>query len=375
MKCKDCDRAKTPKQRAAVWVLVVGLLPATVCLAGPNQVVRMWPRAVVVDRQIRLGDLCELSGFDPDTHERLRNLTVVASPPPGGSKAISLGQLGDLIAGAGINMAQTIVRGAAECGVSRPRVVQVAASPSSAGEHLKDGASAGCPAPTSLGDAVAAHFDQELSRYGGTVQIDFSPRSEAALNLAGADFEFVVRRRSGRPLGMIDVEVAVRRGDQPVQTVHLQPIVSLSRRVVVARRAINQKAPIRPEDVELTELTFSRLDRLGTTSVEQVIGQRAKQFIPAGTMIELPNLESVPLVKRGELVDVISRAGGITVVTTAKAMGSGALGETVELRGCERRSRRLVGVVAGPRRVELLGEALACRDAGVGGAGRRGVQR
>ena len=375
MKCKDCDRAKTPKQQAAVWVLVVSLLPATVCLAGPNQVVRMWPRAVVVDQQIRLGDLCELSGFDPDTHERLRNLTVVASPPPGGSKAITLRQLGELIAGAGINMAQTIVRGAAECGVSRPRVMQVAASPRSAGEHLKDGASEGRPAPASLGDAVVAHLDKELSRYGGTVQIDFSPRSEAARNLAGADFEFLVRRQPGRPLGMIDVEVNVRRGDQPAQTVHLQPIVSLSRRVVVARRAINQKAPVRPEDVELTELTFSRLDRLGTTSLEQVVGQRAKQFIPAGTMIELGDLESIPLVKRGELVDVISRSGGVTVVTTAKAMGSGTLGETVELRGCERGARRLVGVVAGPRRCELLGEALACRDAGARGTGRRGVQR
>jgi flagella basal body P-ring formation protein FlgA len=372
MMCKDCDKPMTPTRRAMAGLLIAALLPSTVCLAGPQQVVRMWPQAVVVDDQIRLGDLCALVGFDSQEHERLRNLTIVPSPPPGGSKAISLRQLRDLVAGAGVNMAETIVKGASECGVSRPRVHQVSAPEPPAGGRMSGGAMGEASAPASLRDAVVAFFEQELSRYGGKVQIDFSPRATAALNLSGPEFDFVVRRGSGRDLGMIDVEVDVLSGDQPVQTVHLQPIVGLSRRVVVARRAINQKAPIRPEDVKVTELSFNRLDRLGTTTLDRVVGQRAKQFIPAGTMIELRALESVPLVKRGQLVDVVSRSGGITVVTTAKALDSAALGETVELRSSDRASRQMTGLVTGPRRVELRGAALACADTSAGRGGRRG---
>jgi flagella basal body P-ring formation protein FlgA len=360
MKSKDCHNSTTLQRRAVAWSAVFVALPASVCWAGPTQTARMWSRAVVVDDQIRLGDLCELAGFDIETHERLRNLVVADAPPPGGSRVIALRQLRELIAGAGVNLAQTIVKGAAECGVSRPRVLAAPPVPASAGEQLKRGPAP--PAPASLRDAVQSYFEAELARYGGQVQIDFSRRAAAMLELAGPEFQFDVRRRTGRLVGLIDVEVDVRQEGRAIQTVKLQPIVTLSRRVVVARRAINQKAPIRQEDVQLVEMTFSRLDCLGVTELARVVGQRATKFMPAGTLVELRNLESVPLVKRGQLVDVVSRAGGITVVTTAKALGSGVLGDTVELRSGDRGSRRLAAIVTGPQRVELRGQALACRD-------------
>ncbi len=365
MTCKDCHKPTFATRPTRAWAVACALFPATVGAAHPAQAVRMWPQAVVVDEQIRLGDLCELTGFDPQTHERLRNLAVEDSPPPGGSKVIELRRLGDLLAGAGINLAQTIVKGAAECGVCRPRMLPAGPAQPSAGGHWKDGSQGEPPAPATLRDAVVEFLAHELARYGGTVQVEFSPRSAAALDLAVEDFAFDIRRRTGRPLGMIDLDVDVRREGQVVQTVHLQPVVSLLRPVVVARRAINDQAAVRPEDVQVVAMTFHRLDQLGTTELDNVIGQRAKQFVPAGTLIELPMLESVPLVKRGQLVDVVSRSGGITVVTAGKAMGTAGLGETVELKGADRRSPPLVGVVTGPQRVELRDEAVAL----AGGAG------
>ena len=354
MKCKECDSPRHSRP----WPALLGLMVLTawpvVCAAGPPPTVRLWPTAVVVGEQVRLGDLCELTGLDARTHERLRNLAVVPSPPPGGSKVIALRDLRGVLAGAGMNMAETIVKGAAECGVSRPRLLPVSPGRNSAAEQQNQGPVS--PAPVTLRDAVVEFFRQELARYQGRVEVDFGRGVATWLDLSGPEYTFEIRRRSNRPLGLIEIEVDVLRDDQRVQQVQLQPVVNFSRKVVVARRAVNQGAEVRPGDVHLVEMSFERFDRLGMADLSRAIGQRAKRFVPPGTMIEPRNLETVPLVKRGQLVDVYSAVGGVAVVTVAKAVEPGGYGDAVELRDARRRGRPLIGVVTGPRRVEIRGD-------------------
>ncbi len=361
MRRKDCG------QSIHLWIgrslaIMCLLLGATVVRADAPQTVRLWSSAVVIGDHVLIGDLCELTGFEASAHERLRNLVVVEAPPTAGSKVITLKRLREVVTGAGINMAETIVNGAAECGVSRPRAFSAKSESKPAVQALTDEPST--PAPVTMRNAIESYFERDLAEYGGRLDIDFGHRRESELALSGPEFEFSVRRRRGQPLGLIELEVDVFREGRLTQTVSLQPIVRLVRRVVIARRAINQKAPVRSEDVQFTEMTFDRLDRVGVASVARVINQRAKNFIPQGTLIQPGDLETVPLVKRGQLVDVISRAGGITVVTVAKAMESGSLGDAVEVReGGGRRGTILMTVITGPGHVEVMGDVVA--DAGV----------
>lgn len=348
---KDCDNRMT-NWRLLLAAALAGLVtPSGVCLAGSVQTVRMWPSAVVVADEILVGDLCELTSFDDETHQRLRTLVIAPSPPPAGSKAISLRELRRVLTGAGINMAQTIVKGAAECGVRRPRVLPDTPVTVDSDDQLRTGPSD--PAPVTLRDSVIEHFEKLLARYRGRVYVEFGRTAAAMLDLSGPEFEFSVRRRSGRQLGLIDVTVEVRRDGRLVQEIEVLANVTFSRDVVVARRAINQKAEIRPTDVQLNEMTFDDLDRLGMADLSQAIGQRAKKFVPAGRMLELRDLETVPLVKRGQLVEVHSTVGATTIRTAAKAVESGSLGELVELRSADNKRRTLLGKVTGPRRVEL----------------------
>jgi len=367
MNSKECDKPGSGGGlRVALGLIALAFAPS-VCLAGPRPsttppvqpTVRLWPTAVVVQDQVQVGDLCELSNFNAETHERLRDLVVVPSPPQGGSTVITLRELREVLTAADINMARTIVKGAVECGVTRPRVLSAAPVETAAAAAASDGASE-VVEPQTLRDAVVVYFEDELSRYGGRVQVDFGPRAGGVLDLAGPQYSFAVRRRSGRPLGLIDVLVEVRREGRLLQKVELQPIVHFFRDVVVARRAINQHAEIRPESVHLVEIEFDRLERLGLGDLSQVIGQRAKRFLPAGTALQGQDVEMVPLVKRGQLVDVFSSVGGVSIMTSAKAMETGSLGDLVELRSSERKGRILTGLITGPRRVELrLGGAPA----------------
>ena len=82
-------------------------------------------------------------------------------------------------------------------------------------------------------------------------------------------------------------------------------------------------------------------------------GQRAKRFISIGAILESSLLEEVPLVKRGELVTITSAIGGVSVVTTAKAAGSGLLGEVVRIRSLSSKHVEFDAVVVGPGHVEI----------------------
>ena len=345
------------RARGTAVVLVALLVPPAGALADGFQSVRLWPEAVVVQDEIRLGDLCELAGFDADSHQAIRDRVVAPAPPPGGSRLVSLEEVRGALVGAGLNMARTIVKGAVECGVRRPKLLP-AASPAAAAPEREtsrppraDAASA--VASRTLRDVVIDFFEQRLQRYGGRVRVDFGRTAGPALDLSGPEFDFAVRLRSGGALGMMGVIVDVCRDGRAVQQVEFLANVTLLRDVVIARRAINQKAEIGPTDLQVTELAFDNLDRLGLTDVSQAIGQRARRFVPAGTMLNPRDLETLPLVKRGQLVEVYSRVGATTVRTAAKAMESGALGELIELRSTERRGRMLLGRITGPRKVEL----------------------
>jgi flagella basal body P-ring formation protein FlgA len=104
-------------------------------------------------------------------------------------------------------------------------------------------------------------------------------------------------------------------------------------------------------------MRMDRLDRVGLSEANRVIGQRAKRYLPAGSMIVLRDLESVPLVERGQLVTVESSVGGTVIRTVAKAIETGSLGDKVELRSTQGKRRQMFGTVTGPRRVVLVSES------------------
>jgi flagella basal body P-ring formation protein FlgA len=375
MKRKDCDnagfvRARNSAHRPARWIfstvsvaLVVGALSSRACAES----VRLWPSAVVVDDTICLADLCELTGFDVSTERSLARLAVAEAPPSGGSKVIHLDMVRSALAAHGANMALVRLGGAMQCAVTRPsravREVSVSSpseAPGVAGRRETSRANstgaAGAPAAASaltLRQAVVDHLNGELARYGGRAELTFDRTAGQVLDLSGPAYRFNVRRRSGPPLGLVQLGVDVLADGVVVQTVPLVVQVSMTRRAVVARRAINQGAALQASDVELRSLSFARLDKLGLGDAAQTIGQRAKRFISAGSLIEPVMLESVPLVARGQFVTLTSVVGSVRVVTAAKALREGLLGETITVRDVDKGRVEFDAVVIGPGAVRI----------------------
>ena len=383
MRRKECDNKgqatrETPTctaRRLLLRALLAAMAPACFAVPAWAGTVRVWPTAVTVEPQVRLGDISVLSGFEASAEQMLREIVVADSPPPGGSRLIHMDMVRAALASGSANMATVTLRGAMRCAVSRPApLVQSAGkAPSAAGSERANPGHRVRPSrhveaataltdaresieaaqATTLREAVVTYFDDEFARYRGTSDVMFDRSDDHVLDLSGPDYGFRIRRRGASPLGLVSLEVEVLSEGRTLQMVPLVVRVAITRHVVVARRSINQGATIRSADVDLMPLSFTRLDGLGVDDVAQVIGQRAKRYAPAGTMIEPGLLEVIPLVVRGQLVNLSSVAGSVRVTTTAKATESGYFGDLIKVRGLDSKRVEFDAVVVGPGAVQM----------------------
>ena len=351
---------------ALLTVVIVAAAPGGAARAAS---VRVWATAIVVANDVHLNDVCELRGFDPDVERALRQAIVMPAPAPGETLTLLQAKIRDAVRAAGANMAFVTIGGAARCEVSRPSQAVADAPRANAGgagsqtNGRPDKPLTRQAAPPSqdhqtrnvstLRTAVVEFFDSELRRYRGSADVTFDRSTEQLLELTSPPYTFRVRRRGGAPLGLVAVEVDVLSGGSVVQTVPLAVQVFMTRDVVVARRSINQGATIGLKDVETTELRFDRVEQIGLLDATRIIGQRAKRFVSSGSMIDLADVESVPIVVRGQLITLVSVAGGVEVVTTAKAAGDGLYGDTIKVRAVDNRRVEFDAVVIGPARARV----------------------
>ena len=370
MKRKDCERtertgaadAVSPVACALKRVIVITIfVSASVPLDAPAASIRVWPSAVVVDESVRLGDLCELSGFNIETERALQSFVVAKAPPESGSRLIHIDMIRRAVATAGANMATVTLSGATQCAVTRPTApagasqsgYTSASTGNGGGNGTVGGEGALRDSRPTLRQAVVDYFSTEFARYGGKPEVVFDRTSEQVLDLSGSQYEFRVRRRGGSPLGLTPLEVDVLSEGKTIQTVPLVVQVTMLRHAVGARRSISQGATIRPEDVHLVAMSFTRLDKLGLEDTVMAVGQRAKRFIPGGTLLEPSMLEQVPLVLRGQLVQLVSVAGSIRVVTAAKATDDGLLGEVIRVRALDNKRVEYDAKVTGVGQVQI----------------------
>jgi len=387
MKRKDCDKTQWRglRRRGGTEAAVIVVLACAGVFADARDAagasLRIWSTAIVVTEQIHVDDVCELRGFDQASERALKETVLGEAPKPGESLVIDQQAVREVLRGSGVNMATVTVSGASRCEVARPstpptprRTADDTSEDAAADRSTNEpepalARSSHGTGPVTLRQAVIDFFNDELARYSARAEIAFDRTSEQLLNLSGPTYTFRVRRRGGPPLGLIPVEVDVLADGTIAQKVPLVVSMSMVRRVVVARRSINQDATIHPGEVETMELTFNHTDKIGLSTPTQILGQRAKRFITAGSMIDLTDVESVPLVIRGQLVTLESVVGGIQVVSTAKATQDGLLGQTITVRATDNKRVEFDAAVVGVGRVRVGGAPIKVSEVNLAEAG------
>lgn len=341
---KDCDNS----MRNAALALVAALVAAT---SASGATFALWREAVIAGDDVRIGDVCRISDAGGD-EASLAALPLVAAPAPGGALVLSADEVRRALRDGGVNPATIVIKGAATCAVRRPQPLVPAPAPTM---PAGDTGPASAAHPRSLRQVIEAYFAAEAAGPDASVAVRFGRANEDALALSEPQFSFRIQRTSTQSLGMVALKVTVFERGDAVRELPLLVEVSRIVPVVVAAKPINLGAIVTASDLRIVEMAIARGDREGFTRSEEVIGQRARHFVAAGEPVLPRDLESVPLVKRGQLVDVQSNVGGVSIVTAAQALGDGAYGDVIGLRSDGNHRRQISAIVTGPGRVRIGG--------------------
>ena len=163
------------------------------------------------------------------------------------------------------------------------------------------------------------------------LQVTFNPKDEKLLNLSEPLFKFNIEPRRVRNLGEVSWNVLVVTGAGSQKGVVTANARAWQTQVVVTK-PLSYHQIIRPSDVAEQRILTDRLpdDPLLTNS--QVVGQQGARDLKPGAVMTSRLIDAVPLVKPGQTVSITLQVGGVQVKTVARAMESGAYGQTVKVR-------------------------------------------
>lgn len=367
---KKCEPVRYQACTAILAVLCPLCVPAQ---THATETIHLSSSVAVTGDRITLGHICHFSRFDSTVQAPLESAVVKIAPRPGERLVVTTEDVRRTLQRNGVNLASVLLTGATKCEVSRSPHHDTGSNQNRQRTDNVDSARSAtiathpdAVAETKLLDRVRATFAARLLRYGGKPEIRVGLSGKGGFVAPGEEYTIAIRVRGDRWTGrMIKARVDVFVGAEKVRTVPVVVSATILKEVVVARRAINQKATIREEDLDTVERTYDDSAVIPTATMDAVVGRQAKRFIRVGQSLRLADLQTVPVIKRGEIVDVFSLVAGIEVRSVGKAMGNGGLGDVIEIQTGARRRDRLSAIVTGIRQVSITGAVLVRQEPSV----------
>lgn len=340
---------------AATLALLAGVSLADELIAPGMSTLRLRSAALVAGDPPVLADVLEFSAADPQLLAAVGDKPASTKP---GAVELSHEQVVARLRELGVNMSRVTVSGAMACRIQQATPTDAAAETATTADPLIRAVPA-ADRVASLADVIRGQIESSLASLGGSVDVDFESAGAEFLALTTPPFDFVVRGPRSPQLGVQEFSVSIRRDGKLQRNVRVGAQVRLTRKVVVASKALNVGVFIRPESLSIAPRTFSSLDEIGIEHSERLVGQQVAEFIPAGQMLRLRDIKQVDLVRRSQAV-TIEGDGPIRLHLTGTALDSGGYGETVRVAlGDRRGSRREVrGTVVGVATVRIVHEEI-----------------
>jgi flagellar basal body P-ring formation protein FlgA len=328
------------------------------CAATVNVVLH--EQVVAKSPVIRLGDVARIVTADRLRARYLSSLLLMPAPAPGTQRFVRKREVEDLLAAHGQDLSQLQIDGAVQIAIATPdgsagnNVVPAAASEPVQPMNRHAAILAGHEEPVGqtqfantadndlrdeLRRIISKYIDAKTGQAGGwRVTCEVPARHLAQLDSASSP---PTCSGGAAPwTGQQQVIISFRTATGAVQFPVYADIAPPMAPVVVALQPIARGAVITASDVELQMLESvapATSRRAPVTSIEQLIGMEARQPIAAGDVIFTDKVQAPVLVKRGEVITVVSQAGNIRVTTKARARQDGSRGELVQLESLETR--------------------------------------
>jgi flagella basal body P-ring formation protein FlgA len=103
---------------------------------------------------------------------------------------------------------------------------------------------------------------------------------------------------------------------------------------LVSTRTIRSNTIIGPVDV-----TLKAVDSVGyLTRIDEAVGQETRVVLYAGRPIRPQDIGPVTIIERNQIVPLVYRRGGLRIVTDARSLGRGGVGDFLRVMNLTSRS-------------------------------------
>ncbi len=312
--------------RVFLWRLtcaaVIAMMAALLITLRPAAAATLRPSALVTTDLVTLGDLFEDAGIFADK-------PVFRAP--------DAGIVGALPAASALAAAEAAGLDVTPVAFDSVRVVR-------AGTEIGEDAILGL---------IRAAIASRLKIAPETVDVAFDGMIEPVTADASADEPVTLAALSLQTgSGRFSARLAVDVGAD-IRAVDLSGRAVETAEVVVSRRALDRRDVIREADVTLARVERRKLARGAGLDLAAVVGKAATRALRAGDPIAATDVENPRVVGRGELVTLTYERPGISLTARGRALGDGAVGDSVSvLNEQSRRTVEGVVVAAGVVRVD-----------------------
>lgn len=180
-----------------------------------------------------------------------------------------------------------------------------------------------------LRSVVEQYLQAQTAGLKGEVGITvggLDPRTSLAACAAPQAFQQPGARAWGK------TTVGVRCTAPASWTVYIQAQVSVITDYVAAAVPLAQGQPIEAAQLALVKGDLAALPNGVVTEIAQAVGRSSITSLPSGAPLRLDGLRSKPVVQQGQLVRVVSSGAGFRVSAEARAIGTAADGQVVQVR-------------------------------------------
>ena len=158
-------------------------------------------------------------------------------------------------------------------------------------------------------------------------------------------------------VGKQELMIGYKVGGKSFQ-VTLTVEIELPQTVVVASRPMRRDEVIEQSALEYAPLPERMEDQADEffTDIEQIVGKQLRRSMSTGLPIPRSAIGEPIVISSGEIIEVESVAGSISVKTAARALSGGAVGDLINIELLSGR-KRLSATVVGPLQVRIAGAA------------------
>jgi len=325
--------ANRNKGKRIAGFILAGLLFLLPADGYPDESIRVTLKtaAEIGQETVRLRDLAELSGGDPQQMTTMGDTVVARSPQPGQTRFVGGDYIRIRLRQAGFDTTRLFFQGASDVRISR--------------------ASASLPVPR-IRQAVEAAIRNRMPWKNENVTISDIQFDESVPLPVGKLTYRIVPKRNEDYLGGTILALHLFVDGEPVRRLWVNATISVLADVVVTVRPLGKHQYIRMEDLSVERRDLATIGSEPLTRLEDVLGNRTTRMVYPHTVLQTDMIALPPVVKRGDIVKIVAASGAMTITATGLVKEQGGKGDVIRVMNTDSK-RIILARITGPGAVRV----------------------